>query len=136
LKKKTGEWKKEDNNGVRDEMGAESLSIREFQWLPKEPKIQQHHRTRPVKIDTLLVGVISIHAMQLPLHSSSRTKNDILCAFVKKEIYNFLDSENIWPQLAQTDSLQPMSTNYAVLSLPERLKRLQNSETQRPRDKH
>jgi len=89
-----------------------------------------------VKIDTLLVGVISIHAMQFPLHSSSRIKNDILCAFVKKEIYNFLDSENIWPQLAQTDSLQPMSTNYAVLSLPERLKRLQNSETQRPRDKH
>jgi hypothetical protein len=39
LKKKTGKKrKKEDNNGVRDEMGAESLSIREFQWLPKGTK--------------------------------------------------------------------------------------------------
>jgi len=38
LNKKSGEWKKEDNNGVRDVMGAESLSIREFQWLPKGTK--------------------------------------------------------------------------------------------------
>jgi hypothetical protein len=47
-----------------------------FSGCQRKQKIQQHHSKRPVKIENRLsvVGVVSNHAVQLPLSFSSRTK--------------------------------------------------------------